>query len=182
MSKISCYNRGCGQDYDPNNNPDGEQTNLPLNLFFWFSVGPGAVFACNGCGWNREDDTTTRSQCTTPRMNTNSHWERLCLSSWMFWKNFASTRCPRQQTDSFHCSLSANTISRCLPTPSGHTIFPRCVQRMVLLQKEKCWLHRIPKHQRMWTVEAFKRQTSRTRKAGAEHCWRRASARDPRPH
>lgn len=22
---ISCYNRGCGQDYDPANNPDGKK-------------------------------------------------------------------------------------------------------------------------------------------------------------
>lgn len=79
-------------------------------------------------------------------------------------------------------SISSITISRCLPTSPRYTIFPRCVQRMVLLQKEKCWLHRIPKHQRMWTVEAFERQTGRTRKAGAEYCWRRGSARDPRSH
>lgn len=24
MAKLSCYNRGCGQDFDPEKNPDGE--------------------------------------------------------------------------------------------------------------------------------------------------------------
>lgn len=24
MAKVSCYNRGCGQDFDPENNPDGK--------------------------------------------------------------------------------------------------------------------------------------------------------------
>lgn len=27
---LSCYNRGCGQNYDPENNPEGER------IFFFF--------------------------------------------------------------------------------------------------------------------------------------------------
>lgn len=41
---IPCYNRGCGQDYDPENNPEGEWLSLfgvnlakTINGFFFKS-------------------------------------------------------------------------------------------------------------------------------------------------
>lgn len=81
---------------------------------------------------------------------------------------------------SFNIVFSITFFQRCMPSSSGCTIFSWRIQRMVLLQKEKCRLHRISEHQGLRTIKTFEWETDWAGETGAENCRRRATERDSR--